>query len=257
MTVLLLGDITGRSRVALRMLSSVLEARGHEVLMLPTALISNTLNLGRHEALDTTDYLLRTLDTWKTLGIRYDLAYVGYITGMEQAKALCGVMDDLHGQGVRIVLDPILGDNGRMYNSVTQGQADGFRMLMEHADVITPNMTEACMLAGADYAFNLSSGRGMAMAATLRSPRLSVVVTSAVTRDGSDAVTGFDTEKGEGFCVPFERVPGHHWGTGDLFTALLMDAMLQGLALEEAVRAAAAHVASQLRGEEKSLLPEQ
>jgi len=90
MTVLLLGDITGRSRVALRMLSSVLEARGHEVLMLPTALISNTLNLGRHEALDTTDYLLRTLDTWKTLGIRYDLAYVGYITGMESEFTATG-----------------------------------------------------------------------------------------------------------------------------------------------------------------------
>ena len=60
-TVLLLGDITGRSRVALRMISSVLERCGHEVLMLPTALISNTLNLGVHEALDTTAYLLRSL----------------------------------------------------------------------------------------------------------------------------------------------------------------------------------------------------
>ena len=49
-TILLLGDITGRSRVALRMLSAVLERAGHEVLMLPTALISNTLNLGRHLA---------------------------------------------------------------------------------------------------------------------------------------------------------------------------------------------------------------
>ena len=55
MTILLLGDITGRSRVALRMLSAVLEGCGHEVLMLPTALISNTLNLGRHAQLDTTD----------------------------------------------------------------------------------------------------------------------------------------------------------------------------------------------------------
>ena len=72
-TVLLLGDLTGRSRVALRMLCAVLEARGYEVLMLPTALISNTLNLGKHAALDTTDYLLRTLDTWKALGVGVDL----------------------------------------------------------------------------------------------------------------------------------------------------------------------------------------
>ena len=87
-TVLLLGDMTGRSRVALRMLSRVLEDKGHEVLMLPTALISNTLNLGMHEALDTTDYLLRSLECWEKLGLRYDLAYIGYITGMEQAAFL-------------------------------------------------------------------------------------------------------------------------------------------------------------------------
>ena len=76
-TVLLMGDLTGRSRVALRMLCTVLEARGHEVLMLPTALISNTLNLGRHAALDTTDYLLESLETWQALGLHAYLAYIG------------------------------------------------------------------------------------------------------------------------------------------------------------------------------------
>ena len=65
MTILLLGDLTGRSRVALRMLTGELENRGHEVLALPTALISNTLNLGRAAIADTTDYLLEALETWR------------------------------------------------------------------------------------------------------------------------------------------------------------------------------------------------
>ena len=73
MTILLLGDLTGRSRVALRMLTGELENRGHEVLALPTALISNTLNLGRAAIADTTDYLLEALETWETLGLSYDL----------------------------------------------------------------------------------------------------------------------------------------------------------------------------------------
>ena len=85
-TVLLLGDLTGKGRVGVRMLTAALEARGHEVLSLPTALISNMLNLGAHEALDTTDYLLRTLDTWKTLGVGFDLLYIGYLTGLAQAR---------------------------------------------------------------------------------------------------------------------------------------------------------------------------
>ena len=150
-TVLLLGDITGRSRVALRMLSRVLEDRGHEVLMLPTALISNTLNLGRHEALDTTDYMLKSLETWETLGLSYDLAYIGYITGMEQAEKLCAVADRLRARGIPVILDPILGDSGRRYNSVSDGQLAGMKALCRHADLITPNMTEASLLLGEEY----------------------------------------------------------------------------------------------------------
>ena len=84
MTILLLGDLTGRSRVALRMLTYELEARGHEVLALPTALISNTLNLGQAAMLDTTDYLMRSLETWEKLGLTYvfithDLTSITYL----------------------------------------------------------------------------------------------------------------------------------------------------------------------------------
>ena len=84
MTILLLGDLTGRSRVALRMLTYELEARGHEVLALPTALISNTLNLGQAAMLDTTDYLMQSLETWEKLGLTYvfithDLTSITYL----------------------------------------------------------------------------------------------------------------------------------------------------------------------------------
>ena len=250
-TVLLLGDITGRSRVALRMLSSVLEKLGHEVLMLPTALISNTLNLGMHESLDTTDYLLRSLETWEKLGMRYDLAYIGYITGMEQAEKLCDVADRLREKGVPVVLDPILGDNGKKYNSVSDSQAAGMQMLCRHVDMITPNLTEAALLL--DKAYAPERGKDDALALTERG--CDVLITSAKDEQGGDAIIG--CEKGRMFEIPFERVPGHKWGTGDLFTALLMDGILAGKSLETAARNAGLHVAAQLRGEEESLLPEQ
>ena len=250
-TVLLLGDITGRSRVALRMLSRVLEDKGHEVLMLPTALISNTLNLGRHEALDTTDYLLRSLDTWKALGMRYDLAYIGYITGMDQAQKLCAVADGLHETGVPVVLDPILGDSGKRYNSVSDGQMEGMRLLCRHADLITPNITEACLLLGEDY----DPSSGAAHARELHQMGCDVLITSAETADGNPAMIGFEAS-GE-FEIPFERVPGHRWGTGDLFTGLLIDGLLAGKEIGRAAREAGDAVGRQLRGKEKSLLPEQ
>lgn len=247
-TVLLLGDLTGRSRVALRMLCAVLEARGHEVLMLPTALISNTLNLGRHAALDTTDYLLESLAAWEALGLTADLAYIGYITGMEQAQKLADVADGLRERGVPVVLDPILGDGGRKYNSVNEGQVEGMRLLMRHADLITPNLTEACLLADETY----REDGGEALAETLAQSGCGVLITSA-RAEGGDAVIGRTAD--EAFVLPYERVPGHRWGTGDLFTGLLIDGLLLGRTAREAARMAGAGVARQLRGEEESLLP--
>ena len=84
---------------------------------------------------------------------------------------------------------------------------------------------------------------------------LGAVFAAAQTAQGMSAMIGCDAN-GE-FEIPFARVPGHHWGTGDLFTGLMMDGILAEKRLEEAAREAGEHVAKQLRGEEKSLLPEQ
>lgn len=249
-TALLMGDLTGRSRVALRMLCTVLEARGHEVLMLPTALVSNTLNLGRHAALDTTDYLLQSLEAWDALGIAADLAYIGYITGRAQAEKLAAVADGLRERGVPVVLDPILGDGGKRYRSVSEEQADGMRLLMRHADLMTPNLTEACLLAGEPY----HEDGGEALAARLAQNGCGVLMTGAKAADGGDAVIG--CAAGGAFVLPFARVPGHFFGTGDLFTGLLIDGMLSGTPLVQAARAACDGVSAQLRGEAESLLPQ-
>lgn len=229
MTILLLGDLTGRSRVALRMLTGELENRGHEVLALPTALISNTLNLGRAAIADTTDYLLEALETWEALGLSYDLLYIGYVTGLAQAEKLCRVADAARARGVPVVVDPILGDHGRRYNSVSVEQAEAMARLIRHADIITPNLTEACLMAGQPY----ENADVDAVLDALGGAQTSVLVTSA-----GDAVAGKDARTGRRFRVPFRRIPGEHWGTGDRFCALLLDALASGLPLEQAARRA-------------------
>ena len=272
-TALILGDITGKSRVAVRMLTSALESCGHEVLALPTALISNTLNLGKHATLDTTDYLLASLDAWEELGLRWDCVLIGYVTGFSQARALCDVADRSRARGAWVLVDPILGDGGRMYNSVTADQAEGMRMLARHADIVTPNLTEACLLTdtlyealftggqeGTSYAFaNERTPACDAQDAMLRAlsgnGERSVLITSAATSDGGSAVLGFDAKTGERFAIPFERVPGRHFGTGDLFSALLTDALLRGMTLEGAAREASEAVGRAIRGEGADVLP--
>ena len=238
--ILLLGDITGKSCVAVRMMTRELEKRGHEVMSLPTALISNTLNLGRAEVLDTSDYLLKSLALWEEMGIDFDVVSIGYITGMAQARALCTVAERLREKGSMVLLDPILGDRGKKYNSVTDEQVNGMRLLCEHADLITPNATEAGLLVRRDevpeaYAVLLSRGER------------SVLITGcegADEREGS--IVGYDAKRDDRVDVRFERVPGHHFGTGDMFSALLIDGLTRGWSLEKSVRYGAEGVSDAL-----------
>ena len=237
-TVLLLGDITGKSRVAVRMMTAALEARGHEVLSLPTALISNTLNLGQAQILDTTGYLLDALRTWEDLGVTYDFLCIGYVTGLAQAQRLAEIADAARARSVPVLVDPILGDNGQKYHSVTDEQAEGMRLLCRHADLITPNLTEARLLAGADLP-------AQQLAERLGEGVRSVLITSCP-GDGAaqGAIIGIDHTTGGRVDVRYEAVPGHHFGTGDLFSALLTDELLRGQSLADAAHEAAQGVLS-------------
>ena len=235
MTILLLGDLTGRSRVALRMLTYELEARGHEVLALPTALISNTLNLGQAAMLDTTDYLMQSLETWEKLGLTYDALYIGFVTGMAQAEKLCTVAEAAKKRGIPVVVDPILGDNGKKYNSFGEEQARAMAMLVRHADILTPNLTEACLMTDTPPCARIAEDESTLheLIAKLSEGKRSVLITSA-----GSAIVGYDAKLGQEICVPFTRVAGEHWGTGDRFCALLLDGIVQKKSLADAAKEA-------------------
>ena len=256
-TALLLGDITGRSRVAVRMLTSVLEARDVEVLALPTALISNTLNLGKHSAMDTTEYLLSSLKTWEEIGLAWDAVHIGYITGTAQAGALAPIADAQREKGRFVVLDPILGDNGKRYNSVSDDQMEGMRLLMEHADLVTPNLTEAALLSGVAYEAALTGEKNRAMLSVLSGDGArSVLITSARGANGGHAMIGFDAETQTAFEIPYQPLPVSRGGTGDLFSAVLLSLLLVRMPLGDAAQFAGYAVEGELRKEKSKLLPD-
>lgn len=256
-TALVLGDITGRSRVAVRMLTRVLEERGVEVLALPTALISNTLNLGTHAALDTTAYLLDALAAYKRIGLEWDAVHIGYITDLAQAGALCAVADENRECGRLVVLDPILGDDGARYHSVTTEQMEGMRQLMVHVDLITPNLTEAALLSGIDYGEALTGAQNKRMLDALSGKGArSVLITSARTQAGEPAMIGYDAEQGETFVLPYTQLPVSRGGTGDFFSAVLLQLLLVRMPLPDAAQFAGYAVEGELRREKSRMLPE-
>ena len=238
--LLLINDLAGYGKVALGAMMPVLTHMGYDLYTLPTALVSNTLDYGTFEILDTTDYMTQTLAVWDQLGFTFDAIATGFITSERQARLVADFCHAQHEQGVPVFVDPIMGDDGRLYNGVDRQIIIHMRELLAASDVAVPNYTEACLLTGAPYA----GAQGMTpsdvdrLMACMRTicPR-SVVITSAAV-EGSPAVIGYDHERDEQFTIPFEEIPVRFPGTGDVFSSVLMGRKLAGQTLEDATACA-------------------
>lgn len=245
--LLLINDLASYGKVALGAMMPVLTHMGFDLYTLPTALISNTLDYGRYELLDTTDYIEGTLAVWQELGFSFDAIATGFVASDRQAAHITSFCQAQQEQGVPVFIDPIMGDGGRLYNGVNRSLVNPIRELVATATVAIPNYTEACLLTGAPYA----GKQGMEerevdklLDCMRRVCSRSIVITSAFV-EGKAAVIGYDHERDERFTITFEEIPLRFPGTGDVFTSVLMGKKLYGLTLEDAT-ACAMHVVKDL-----------
>ena len=137
----------GYGKVALAAMIPILSHMGYNLYNLPTALVSNTLDYGKFEILDATQYMKHTLAVWKELGFSFDCISTGFITSEEQAALIASYCSEQKQRGTRVFVDPIMGDNGKLYNGVSKQTVAHMRHLCQVADVMMPNFTEATFLA--------------------------------------------------------------------------------------------------------------
>lgn len=243
--VLLINDLPGCGKVALAAMMPVLVRMGCGVSVLPTALVSNTLDYGKFALLDTTAYMKETIAVWKALDFSFDAVAAGFLASDEQAEIAAAYGAEAKARGAYLFVDPIMGDEGRLYNGVPASRVAAMRRLCAGADCISPNYTEAALLAGEPYApEGLTAAAMRALIDKLRAlGAASAVVTSAKV-DGADAVAGYDGQRGAYFVRPFTPIPVRFPGTGDIFSAILLGRLLREEPLEAAAQAAMDGVAA-------------
>ena len=144
--ILLINDVVGYSKVGMVAMLPILSYLGIPTYSLPTALVSNTLDYGKFNIQETTEYIRGTLPVWKELGFSFDAICTGLMFSDEQAKLVAGYCKEQSAQGTIVFVDPILGDGGRLYNGVTQRQVELMREMVSVAHLTFPNYTEACYL---------------------------------------------------------------------------------------------------------------
>lgn len=232
--ILLIHDLAGYGKVSLSAMIPVLSHKGHHLYTLPTALVSNTLDYGRFFIQETTEYMRQSLRVWEELGFSFDVISTGMIMSAEQAALVSDFCKASAKKGAFIFVDPIMGDEGKLYNGIGEETIEHMRKLVAVADCIVPNYTEAAYLADVPYFEDLTVVQAYRLVDRLHEMGAKSVVVTSARVNGADCVVGYDRKNDQFFHIPFDMIPVRFAGTGDIFAAAMLGDMLADLPLQVA-----------------------
>ena len=232
-------DISCVGKCSLTVALPVLSAMGVEAAILPTAVLSNHTAFHGFTYCDLTDQMEPILRQWEREDIRFDAVYTGYLGKVAQVERMEQYFADQRKQGALIFVDPVMADNGKLYAGFDEAYVAANRRLCAGADVILPNITEACFLTGIPYqeeADEAYSRRLLEALAQLGTKQ--VVLTGVKQRAGRMGVMSLDSATGEVFAYDATHLPVSLHGTGDVFASTVLGALMRGRSLQEALRIA-------------------
>lgn len=237
-------DLSGFGRCSLTIVLPVLSAMGVQCCPLPTAFLStHTGGFTGNTFLDLTDQVAAAMDHWLNLDLTFEAAYTGFMGScrqMELSRSFLAVLRQRH--GTLTVVDPVMGDHGRLYRTYTPEMCRAMAALAAQADVIVPNRTEAAWLLERPYESLTDSAAEDTVYALSLGGRRSVVLTGVSLRPGKIGAACFDRETGRVSLVQTDFEGRAFHGTGDLFASVLTGALVRGEKLEQAAERAAEFV---------------
>ncbi len=238
--VLAVHDLSCFGRCSLTVALPILSACGATCVCLPTAILStHTGGFQGFTLRDLTDDLLPITAHWQREGIRMDSLYTGYLCSDKQLAVVLEIARTIRRTDLLTVVDPVLGDDGRLYSGLTSAMVDGMRRLCACADIIVPNLTEAALLLGRPYQGGVMREADILfLCQSLHELNEKNVVLTGVQPDEKTIGAACYDGKTLTLCVT-DRVPAHFDGTGDVFCSVLTGACLRGLSLTDAAQTAA------------------
>lgn len=231
-------DISCLGRCSLTVALPVLAVMGVECAVIPTAVLSTHTIFPDFTCRDLTDELLPIARHWRSQGVHLDAISSGYLASPAQTEAVCRVFDLLRAEDTLIAVDPAMADHGRLYKPFAPDFPEYMKKVCARADVLLPNLTEACLLTGTAYREDPDEAFIRELLKKLSDLAPRVVLTGVSFDETHLGAMTYDRESGQYYTYFNERVPASFHGTGDIFTATVVGGMMQGRSLEQAVRLA-------------------
>ena len=255
--IALVNDITGFGRCSVTVELPIISALKIQVCPLPTALLSVHTGFKNYFMDDFTDRMENYIDSWQKNSLAFDAIATGFLGSAAQIEIVRRFIKNFP---ATVIIDPVMGDHGKIYRTYTREMCRRMRELLEFADLVTPNLTEACELLGVPYpAEGIISDSDLTTMATniAAKTRGGRVVITGVTLDADDGsnITNIIYDGGQIDFVSSTKLGGDRSGTGDAFFAVAAASWLNGETLTDSTRKAADFVAKCIAHAERLNLP--
>ena len=237
--LLTIQDISCVGQCSLTVALPILSACGHETCILPSAVLStHTAGFSGFTFRDLTDDMPAIQAHWNKEGIKFNGIYTGYLGSTKQVGYVKNILDTMGTDSCVKVVDPAFADNGKLYPIFDQAYVDAMKTLCPSADILLPNITEACFLAGAEYKETYDEAYIKALLAALSKLGCSTIVLTGVgyTPEKTGVVV---YENGKLSYYEHRRIAKGCHGTGDVYASAFVGALLKGKSLFEAAKIAA------------------
>lgn len=258
--LVVINDIAGYGRCAASMALPVISVLGVQACLVPTAVFSNHTGYPTWHFDDYTAQMPLYLDAWKKLSLTFDGIYAGFLGSDAQVEIIASFLEE-HPES-QVIVDPVLGDHGKTYSTITSAHCERIRELVKAADIITPNITEACLLTGTPFKESgWSKEELFILCEKLHSLGPKKAVITGIL--GDDCLINFYYEADDttahklhtGICESPLAGPCRH-GTGDIFASIIAADALRHVSLPVSVRKASDFIRQCIAASQALQIPE-
>lgn len=230
-----INDLSGSDRCSLAVAIPIINAMGIHCCVMPTAILSNHTGYDEYFFDDYTDKMPEFAKKWSAMGLKYDGVYSGFLGSEHQIQIVEDFIRNFAREDTRVIVDPVMGDNGKIYSTYTETMCREMKKLVGLADVVTPNVTEACQLAGVEYTGEeIDQEFAKNLCCKIHALGADCVVLTGVKCNGE--ISNYVYEGNELNKYTSKLLSTYFAGTGDVFSSLIAGMVCNGYSVSDSVK---------------------
>ena len=235
--IALINDFSGFGRCSIAVELPIISKLKVQCCPLPTSIFSNHTGFPSHFMEDFTPNMEDFIAEWKKLNLTFSGISTGFLGSADQIRIVSNFISDFRTKDTVVVVDPVMGDHGKPYHTYTEDMCRRMKELLKYADIITPNLTEACILTDTPYKEQVKTSEILELVKKLSDLGPSKIVITGIPQ--KSYICNFCYEEGkEPAFVKTHKVGQSRSGTGDIFAAIITADAVNGIPFYDSVKKA-------------------